>query len=272
MFSSTYADGIETSHGRLAIRLDGPQGGIPLLLLQRFRGTMDDWDPAFIAAIASGRRIIRFDSAGVGRSQGTVPDTIGGMAAIAADVVAALGLSRVDVLGWSLGGAVGLQFALDFPHLVRRLVVAGSSPGPLADGPQQHPRVPPVMTKSENDEDDFLFLFYPSSEFATAEGRSSLARIRSQPDRGPVTSPLALMMQVKAISSWSGILHRASELRLPMLVANGAHDVMIPAYRSYVLSQQAPDAKLILYPDSGHAFLFQEIEGFARDVEQFLDG
>lgn len=79
-------------------------------------------------------------------------------------------------------------------------------------------------------------------------------------------------MQVKAISSWPGILHRASELRLPILVTNGAHDVMIPAFRSYVLSQQAPDAKLILYPDSGHAFLFQEIESFSRDVEQFLEG
>ncbi|MBB3594996.1 pimeloyl-ACP methyl ester carboxylesterase [Rhizobium sp. BK529] len=272
MFSSRYNDGIETSHGRLAIRLDGPQGGIPLLLLQRFRGTMDDWDPAFIAAIAKDRRIIRFDSAGVGRSNGTVPATIGGMAAIAADVVAVLGLSQVDVLGWSLGGAVGLEFALNFPHLVRRLIVAGSSPGPVAEGPQQHPRVPHVMTKSENDEDDFLFLFYPSSECATAAGRSSLARIRLQPDCGPATSPLALMMQVKAISSWPGILHRASELRLPILVTNGAHDVMIPAFRSYVLSQQAPDAKLILYPDSGHAFLFQEIESFSRDVEQFLEG
>lgn len=80
------------------------------------------------------------------------------------------------------------------------------------------------------------------------------------------------MMQVKAISSSSGILYRASELKLPMLVANGTHDVMIPAYRSYVVSQQAPDAKLILNPDAGHAFLFREIGGFPCDIEQFLEG
>lgn len=272
MSTSTENNEIETSHGRLAIRLDGPKGGIPLLLLQRFRGTMDDWDPAFIAAIARDRRIIRFDSAGIGRSQGTVPETIGGMAAIAAETVALLGSPQVDVLGWSLGGAVGLELALNFRPMVRRLIVAGSSPGPVSDGPQQHPRVPGVMTKSENDEDDFLFLFYPPSDSATAEGRKSLARIRSQRDQGPATSTLALMAQVKAISAWPGVLHRASELRLPILVANGAHDVMIPAYRSYVLSQQAPDAKLILYPNAGHAFLFQDIEGFARDIEQFLEG
>lgn len=261
---------LETANGRLAYRLDGPEGGIPLLLLQRFRGTMDDWDPAFIAAISADRRVIRFDSAGIGRSEGQVPETISGMAAIAAGVVAQLGLTQVDVLGWSLGGVVAQQFTLDFPHLVRRLIVAGSSPGPVADGPQQHPRVPQVMTKSENDDEDFLFLFYPETDSAVAHGRASLARIRAQADLGPKTSALGFMGQVKAISTWPGVLHRVNELRLPVLVANGAHDVMLPAYRSYVLSQQAPDAKLILYPDAGHAFLFQVIDDFAREIDQFL--
>ena len=261
---------LETAHGRLAYRIDGPEGGIPLLLLQRFRGTMDDWDPAFIAAISADRRVIRFDSAGIGRSEGQVPETIAGMAAIAAEVVAKLGLAQVDVLGWSLGGVVAQQFTLDFPHLVRRLIVAGSSPGPVADGPQQHPRVPQVMTKSENDDEDFLFLFYPETDSAVAHGRASLARIKAQADIGPKTSALGFMGQVKAISTWPGVLHRVNELRLPVLVANGAHDVMLPAYRSYVLSQQAPDAKLILYPDAGHAFLFQVIDDFAREIDQFL--
>ena len=271
MTSPAHLQWIETSHGRLAVRIDGPEGGIPLLLLQRFRGTTDDWDPAFIKAFSADRRVIRFDSAGIGRSEGTVPDTIGGMASVAAELVGKLGLSKIDVLGWSLGGVVAQQFALDFPHLVRRLVVAGSSPGPVADGPQQHPRVPQIMTKSENNEEDFLFLFYPETESAVAHGRASLARINAQPDLGPKTSAVAFMAQVKAISAWPGVLHRAKELRLPILVANGAHDVMLPAYRSYVLSQQAPDAKLVLYPDAGHAFLFQVIDDFSRDVAAFLD-
>lgn len=262
---------IGTSHGQLAVRTNGPEGGIPLLLLQRFRGTTDDWDPAFIEAISADRRVIRFDSPGIGRSEGTVPDTIAGMASIAAELVERLGFSKVDVLGWSLGGVVSQQFTLDFRHLVRRLIVAGSSPGPVADGPQQHPRVPQLMTKSENDEEDFLFLFYPETESAVAHGRASLARINAQPDLGPKTSAMSFMTQVKAISSWPGVLHRANELKLPILVANGAHDVMLPAYRSYVLSQQAPDAKLVLYPDAGHAFLFQEIEDFSREIAAFLD-
>lgn len=261
---------LDTRHGRIALRRDGSEGGIPLILLQRFRGTMDDWDPAFIAAVAADRQVIRFDSAGIGRSEGDVPDSITGMAAVAADVIAGLGFRQVDVLGWSLGGVVAQQLALDSPHLVRRLIVAGSSPGGITDGPQPHPRVPQVMTRSVNEAEDFLFLFYPETECAVASGTASLARIAAQPEVGPPVTAEAFMAQVKAITTWPGILHRARELRLSMLVANGAHDVMLPAYRSFVLSQQAPDAKLILYPDTGHAFLFQEIEDFARQIDLFL--
>lgn len=261
---------LDGPRGRIAWRADGPEGGVPLVLLQRFRGTMDDWDPAFLAAIAADRRVIRFDSAGVGRSDGQVPDGISGMAAVAADVIRGLGLGQADLFGWSLGGVVAQQLALEAPHLARRLIVAGSSPGGITDGPQGHPRVPQAMTRAVNDEADFLFLFYPETESAMAAGRASLARIAAQPGRGPAVTAEAFLAQAQAIAAWPGVLHRAKELRLPMLVANGAHDVMLPAYRSFVLSQQAPDAKLVLYPDAGHAFLFQDIEDFAAEIDRFL--
>lgn len=270
MDKTSHIEWLGSSHGRIAIRQDGPDGGIPLILLQRFRGTMNDWDPAFIKAISADRRVIRFDSAGIGRSEGRVPGSIPAMAAVAAEVIATLGFEKVDVLGWSLGGVVAQQLALDWPHLVRRLIVAGSSPGGITDGPLPHPRVPQVMTHGVNEESDFLFLFYPETETAVACGKASLARIAAQADPGPAVTAEAFMAQIKAISSWPGVLHRARELRLPILVANGAHDVMLPAYRSFVLSQQAPDARLILYPDAGHAFLFQEIEDFATQIDLFL--
>lgn len=271
MTAESRINSLETSYGRLAWRADGPEGGAPLVLFQRFRGTMDDWDPTFIHALSAKHRVIRFDSAGIGRSEGTVPDSVGGIAAVAAEVVQKLGFKQVDILGWSLGGIIGQQFALDFPNLVRCLIVAGSSPGPIADGPQQDPRVLQVMTKAtDNDERDFLFLFYPETETAVAEGRASLKRIESQPNKGPGVSAAGFMGQIRAISTWQGVLGRAKELKLPILVANGAHDVMLPAYRSYVLSQQAPNAKLVLYPDAGHAFLFQVIDDFVAEIDRFL--
>lgn len=262
---------LNTRRGKLATMQDGPDGGVPLVLLQRFRGTMDDWDPAFIKVLSADRRVIRFDSAGIGRSEGRVPETIAKMAVVVAEVVEELGLGQVDVLGWSLGGVVAQQLALDAPHLIRRLIVAGSSPGGITDGPQPHPRVPQVMSHSVNDAADFLFLFYPESETSVAAGKASLNRIAEQSHVGPAVTAEAFMAQIKAISTWPGVLHRAKELRMPVLVANGAHDVMLPAYRSYVLSQQAPDAKLILYPDAGHAFLFQEIDDFAAQIDLFLE-
>lgn len=260
----------ETAHGRIAWRADGPAGGVPLVLLGRLRGTMDDWDPRFIARLAADRRVIRFDSAGIGRSTGRAPDSIAGMAAITTELLGHLALGPVDMLGWSLGGMVAQQLALDAPKLLRRLILAASSPGGIAAGPQPHPRVPGLLTRAGTEIEDFLFLFYPETEMATVIGRASLARIHDRGGRGPVVTADALLAQTGAMAGWPGVLHRACELRLPILVANGAHDVIIPAYHSYVLSQQAPDARLLLYPDAGHAFLFQEIDDFATQIDLFL--
>ncbi|WNG52007.1 alpha/beta hydrolase [Archangium minus] len=261
---------VETPFGRLAYTLDGEDKGVPLLLVQRFRGTIDDWDPRFVSALAARRRVIRFDNAGIGRSSGQVPDTIEGMAEVALAFTRALGIERADVLGWSLGGLVAQHITLAAPAWVRRLIIAGSTSGGGAEGPAQHPRVPEVMTKPVNDEEDFLFLFFTGTETGRAAGKAHLARLNAQPQRGPLVSGESFMRQVKAISRWPGVRDRLGELTQPILVANGVSDVMIPAYRSYVISQQAPNAKLVLYPDSGHAFLFQYIEEFTDEVHRFL--
>ncbi|KAA0073971.1 alpha/beta hydrolase [Tardiphaga sp. P9-11] len=261
---------VETSHGKLAYRVAGPAGGVPILLANRFRGTLDDWDPAFIDALAQNRTVVAFDSAGIGRSKGEVPGSISGMADVAADLVKVLGLGKVDLLGWSLGGIVAQTVALDHPQIVRRLIVAGSSPGGVKDGPQQHSRVPEVMSHPVNGEEDFLFLFFPETETARAAGRAYFKRVAEVSDRGPAVTASSFMNQIKAFSAWEGVRERLPELKIPVLVANGQHDVMIPAYRSYVLAQEVLDGKLILYPDAGHAFLFQYAEDFALEIERFL--
>ncbi|WNG17703.1 alpha/beta fold hydrolase [Cystobacter fuscus] len=261
----------DTRFGRLAYRVDGQRGGVPLVLLQRFRGTLDDWDPAFVSALAAHRQVIRFDNAGIGGSSGQVPDSIEGMAEVAAAFIDALELTKVDLLGWSLGGTVAQQVALDRPQLVRRLVIAGSSPGGITDGPQAHPRVPEVMTRPVNSDEDFLFLFFTETDTGRAAGKASLARLGALHDRVPDVTKESFLRQVKALTQWKGTRARLGELKLPVLVANGTSDVMLPAYRSYVISQEAPNAKLILYPDAGHGFLFQEIEDFAGQVTRFLE-
>jgi pimeloyl-ACP methyl ester carboxylesterase len=265
---------VTTRTGRIAYRIEGEGDGPPLLLLPRFRGTMDDWDPELIAKLSAGRRVIRFDSAGVGESDGDAPDSIAGMSAIAIAFVEALGLEDFDILGWSMGGFIAQNLALDLSDRVRRLIIAGSSPGGLSGGPSPDPRVSEVAGKPANDREDLLFLFFACTPSSRAAGLSSLARIEKSTTTSAVRGQ-TVMAQAKAIGKWSAgegaARPRLDSLKIPTLVAGGARDILMPAYGSFVLAQEIPSAKLILYPDSGHGFLFQYIEDFSREVSAFLD-
>jgi pimeloyl-ACP methyl ester carboxylesterase len=114
---------------RLAYRRFGNPAGTPLILLQHFRGSMDNWDPALLNGFAKDRTVITFDNAGVGFSSGDVPDTVAAMAQDALDFLDALGLTRVDLLGFSLGGYIAQHLTLQHPQRVRRLILAGTGPG-----------------------------------------------------------------------------------------------------------------------------------------------
>jgi pimeloyl-ACP methyl ester carboxylesterase len=167
---------VETKYGRLAYRIDGSGGDVPLVLLQRFRGTISDWDPAFTASLTSSRRVIRFDSAGVGRSDGRTPESVSEMAEIARAFLKAINTNKADLLGWSMGGFIGQHAALDAPEIVRRLIIAGSGPGGVPEGPQPHPKVFEIATKPQSEDRDFLFLFFTDSESGRAAGKANVQR------------------------------------------------------------------------------------------------
>ncbi len=264
---------LDLALGRLAFRRLGPDIGVPLVLLNRFRGTIDTWDPVLLEALAAERRVIVWDSAGVGLSTGTTPKTIAEAAEIAGAFIDALGLTEVDLLGWSMGGAIAQRLARSRPALVRRLVLAGTGPGGLAEAPKPPAKVAEVAGRPVNDDDDFLYLFFADSETSRAAGAAHLARLRDRREAPPVR-PASIAAQWNAIAAWtagddSGPT-RLAEIRQPTLVANGVHDVMVSAYGSYVLADRIPDAELVLYRDAGHGFLFQYPRRFAQLVCDFL--
>jgi pimeloyl-ACP methyl ester carboxylesterase len=265
---------IDTPSGRLAYRIDGNAraGQLPLVLLQRFRGTMADWDPAFIAALSAQRQVIRFDSAGVGRSEGKTPDNIAAMATIAQQFLAALKLKQVNILGWSMGGFIAQHLALDWPQQIRRVIVAGSGSGGVPEGPQTAAKVLEVATRPANVEADYQYLFFTDTPGGRAAGHASIGRVLNQSGRGPETAMASVAAQGQALGSWAGARTRLAQLTLPLLVANGVSDVMVPSYGAFVLAHEAPNAKLVLYPDAGHAFLFQYIGAFTEEVARFLKG
>jgi pimeloyl-ACP methyl ester carboxylesterase len=264
------ADGIE-----FAYRTFGAPSAVPLLLCQRFRGTMDDWDPLFLDALAAARRVIIFDNAGVGRSSGESPTNIPGMADNAAAFIRALGLTHIDLLGWSMGGAIAQALTLARPALVRRLIVAGSGPGGIPGGRPMSDLVIQTATKPVNEDEDYLFLFFDGSDARRDAGRQYLSRLhhRAEPPSPPTRMETIRAMAV-ALRDWragqNSAFSRLADLRQPTLVANGVHDVMVGAYDSFVMSQHLPDAELVLYSDAGHGFLFQHADRFAERVNRFL--
>jgi len=248
--------------------------GKRLVLLHRFRGTLDDWDPAFVSALATaGREVFMFDSLGVGQTGGVTPGTVEGMADFAASVIRAGGTEPVDVLGWSLGGFVAQLLAIKYPSVVRRLILAGTMPagGPpeLVWSPDWLERASAPVPTAEN----ALALLYADSDSSRQAGRESLGR-GTYPPAAPV-SPTSMATQATVIRRFAdgdegGWSARLAEIEAPTFVANGDRDGLFPAIDSAVLAREIPRSQLAIYPDSGHAFLLQYAERFAQDVSRFL--
>jgi pimeloyl-ACP methyl ester carboxylesterase len=257
-----------------AYRELGRRGAVPVVFLHHFTAVLDDWDPRVIDGIAAKRHVITFDNRGVGASGGKVPHTIAAMAADAAAFIRALGHDHVDLLGFSLGGGVAQEVALQNPGLVRRLVLTGT--GHRGGGGLT--RMPLIVggayTKAAlTREDPRQFLFFSRDAVGKRAGTEYIARLRERTtDRDKPISHQARIAQLLAIrESGLGVPHDLSQITQPTLVANGDDDVMVASSQSHVLAEQIPNSRLVIYPDSGHGAIFQYHEQFVPAVLEFLD-
>jgi pimeloyl-ACP methyl ester carboxylesterase len=265
---------VEAGGIRYAYRRFGADTGAPLLFLQHFRGGMDNWDPLLTDGFAKDRPVILFDNAGVAGTTGETPSTIDAMADHVATFVNALDLTKVDVLGFSIGGYVAQAFALRHSHLARRLMLLGT--GPRAGERRDDPRIFQVAGNPVPVLDDFLFLFFSPSETSQAAGRAFWERRHQRvADVDPPSSVQTMKAQLDALLEWREVRgERFAELkniRQPTLVVNGNDDIMVPTVNSFILSQHIPNAQLIVYPDSGHGAHFQYPELFLAHARLFLD-
>lgn len=247
----------------------------PLVLLTRFRGTMDHWDPALLEALASERRVILFDNAGVSESSGEVALTFAGMAETTVDFVTALGLTEVDMLGWSIGGFIGQMVVLNHQGLVRRLLVVGSGPGGVPGSPALDPMVAEIMTAPVSTEEHFLYLFFGLDDASHHAGKESLKRLEPRLSASHAeVSAEAWGRQLQAITKWAGgdgsAWSRLEEITIPVLVANGAHDLMVDASDSFAMVRRLKTAVALFYGDAGHALLFQHPDRFGKATLDFL--
>jgi len=250
-------------------------GAVPLVLFQHFRGNLDGWDPALIDALAAGRRVVTFDNAGVGGSGGTTPDTIEQMARDAIAFLTAMELGQADVLGFSIGSFVAQQIALVRPAIVRRLVLASSAPKGAAGLHGWAAEVMDAVGTPHTAPEGYLDVFFARSASSVQAGREALRRMYARTDdRDEATTWATREAQYDAVCAWGipehALLERLSALGMPVFVANGDSDPMILPRYSYLLAGLIPDARVKIYPDSAHGFLFQHHAGFAADVGAFL--
>ena len=269
---------IETKLETYAYRRFGTGSAPPLVFLQHFTGTLDNWDPAVTDALAGSRQVILFESAGVGRSTGDVPDTVSGMAAHLLAFADGLGLTQVDLLGFSLGGMVAQQAALDRPSLVRKMLLVGTAPEGGED--VMHLEKPELRLVLEDPNIQGLQvlvkLFFTPSESGQAAGQAFVARLAARTgEREPISGPKVAQAQLAAFRAWERVdgerFGKLRRITQSCLVVNGVCDNMIPVRNSYALGEHLPRAMLLTYPDAGHGSLFQFHESFVTQASLFLD-
>jgi pimeloyl-ACP methyl ester carboxylesterase len=256
---------------------DTGDGAVPLVLLQHFRGNLDNWDPALIDALASTRRVVTFDNVGVGGSTGTTPNAIQQMAHDAITFVTALELGQVDILGFSIGSFIAQEIALARPAIVRRLILASSAPQGAAGMHGWAPDVIGAIGTPQTSPEEYLDVFFAPSPASRQAGKDALQRMyaRTQ-DRDAATTWATREAQYDAVCTWGipnhSLLQRVSAIDVPVFVANGDADPMILPHYSHLLAGLIPQARVKIYPDAAHGFLFQHYAEFASDVDTFLGG
>ncbi len=261
------ADGI-----RFAYRRWGKPGGVPLVFLNYFTGNLDDWDPLVTDGFAADRDVILFNNAGVASSGGETPGAVSEMTRHAVAFCDALGLKKVNAVGFSLGGMIAQQLALDHADRVNRIILLGT-------GPRGGEGLTFTELSSDERADPVQFLlaaFFSPTDASQAAGRLYLDRLAARTqDRDRPVSKRTAEAQLHAIREWgaappSDRYATLQGIRHPTLIVHGAKDIVVQPVNALILAEHLPDAQLIMYPDSSHGAQYQHAELFLQHAKLFL--
>jgi pimeloyl-ACP methyl ester carboxylesterase len=277
VLATTYIDAptrsIDVAGTAFAYRELGPEGGVPVILLNHWGAVLDNFDPRIVDGLATRHHVVAIDYRGIGRSGGIAPVTIDEMARDTIALIRAMGFEKVDLFGFSLGGFVAQDVALKAPALLRRLILTGTGPaggqGIDSVGGISWPLIVKGLLKRQ---DPKTYLFFTSTLNGRQAARAFLARLKERKaDRDKDPTPSAFLRQLKAIKAWGQQASQdLSNLRIPVLVANGDNDIMVPTANSTDLARRIPGAELVLYPDAGHGGIFQYHNEFVPKALAFL--
>jgi pimeloyl-ACP methyl ester carboxylesterase len=249
--------------------------GAPLLLLQRFRGTMNEWDPAFIEVLAGSNKVYVLDNRGIGKTKGVTPKTIVEIATDALRFAQALQLTKVNLLGWSLGGIVAQVFAIHFPEMVNKLILVATGPAASPETIYPSSRFLEIARHEENTLEDHQTLFFTETAEGRQYTRQSLDRMKSfYHETVPATTQANWTNQALAMrdffSNPLNYFGKLKEIQMPVLIGAARQDIAFPLLDAYLLAREIPQSYLVTYPDAGHGFHHQYYASFGALVNAFI--
>jgi pimeloyl-ACP methyl ester carboxylesterase len=265
---SILVDGITFAYRELG-KNDAP----PILLLNHWGATLDNFDPNLLNGLSLNHRVIAIDYKGIGLSTGTAPVTVSEMADDTISLVRAMGFEKVNLLGFSLGGFVAQDIALKAPSLVGKLILAGTGPAG-GDGIGKVWSVTwPLMIKGLlTFTDPKTYLFFTSTKNGKIAAKGFLARLKQRTlnrDKGPTLR--AFFNQLRAINFWARQERsELNKLHMPVLIVNGDSDIMVPTKLSHDMGQRIPNSEVVIFEDAGHGAVFQYSSEFLEKALRFL--
>ena len=261
---------VEAKGIKFSYRTIGKTTGTPLVMLQHFTGTMDYWDPVVVNGLAKERPVIVFNNTGLGNTSGTTPDNVEQMTADAVTFINALGLKKVDLLGFSLGGFIAQEIAAQHPELVRKVILAGT--GNKGGGNNLMKVLTEAFSQKEST-DPRLYLFFTQTPESQKAGQEFIKRSSVRADRDPESGKPIADAQGKALIVWTSTPDENKLLKSitqPVLIVQGSNDTMLPTENSITMYKNIKNAQLILFPDSSHGSLFQYHDEFVNTANFFL--
>lgn len=260
---------------QIAYRMLGKQSaGLPLVMLTHLAATLDEWDPKLLDLLAKDQQVVVLDLPGVGASQGKVGATISQMASQALAIIQAIGFSKINLLGLSMGGMIAQELVKLKPSLVNRLVLVGTAPRGGKEVELVTRKTFLHMAKGLiNRVDPKRYIFYNHDQKGGQAALEVLKRMKARPAvaKDKPIKISSFLSQLKAIKRFG--VAPAEDLNFitqKTLIVNGDNDLEVLTANSYELQAKIKNSRLLIYPNAGHGSIFQFADEFAKELEDFL--
>lgn len=250
--------------------------GTPIILANRFRGTLDTWDPLFLDLLAQTNTVITFDYSGIGYSEGELPLDLHLVAAEVIKIADYLKIEKFNVGGWSYGGLIAQYTTFLYPTRILNAIIIGSNPMGKNEAPLSPLFLEKALQPTYTPEDIITLFFEPSSEKSSAAGIASLQRIAQRYDESKVPVKSEILQRFFAISEQlaedkDNFREAYKTLQTPVLAVSGDNDISFAVENWFPLLKNAPTLQHIILPNTGHAPHYQYPELVTSYIKTFIN-